>query len=335
MIEHNVDLGGRVTMATPAKAAAFARVTNVEQLRDALTWARTQRLPWMLLAGGSNLIFADDFPGLVIHPALQTLTVSPLPGDRVRYTGGAGVPWQQLVDDSITRGFWGLENLTRIPGTLGAAPIQNIGAYGVELEQLFEQLIALDTETGELVTFNHADCEFSYRQSIFKREARDRYIIVEVSLMLQRAPNPVLGYQGLQQLADTPDLQPAQVAERVAALRAEKLPDPGALPNSGSFFHNPVVAAGHLQTLLARYPGLVHYPLPSGRAKLAAGWLIEHAGFKGRINDGVGVHDRQALVLVNPGRRPGQQVLALAQAIQARVQELFDVELVVEPRVYP
>ncbi|AFU97519.1 UDP-N-acetylmuramate dehydrogenase [Simiduia agarivorans] len=334
-LEHNKPLGPLISMATPATARAFCRVESLADLQAALAWANAESLPYMVLGGGSNLLFVDDYPGLVIQPGFSQLALAPGAEGQYQLVGGAGVPWQQVVDFAVARNLWGLENLTRIPGSLGAAPIQNIGAYGVELDQVFDSLTALDVQRGEVVAFSREQCGFGYRQSVFKGDGKGRYIVLEVRLNLSAEPRPVLSYQGLEDLAGESALTPAKVAAQVAALRGQKLPDPAALPNSGSFFHNPLVSHAQADRLRARYPALVSYPQPDGRVKLAAGWLIEQAGFKGFAEQGVGVHRAQALVLVNPGRESGARVLALAVRIQHKVRELFDVELVIEPGVYP
>lgn len=334
-IERNKPLGPLVTMATPATAQAFCRVQSLAELQAALVWARAESLPYMVLGGGSNLLFVQDYPGLVIQPGFSTLELKPLAEGHYQLIGGAGVPWQQVVDFAVSRGLWGLENLTRIPGSLGAAPIQNIGAYGVELDQVFDSLTAWDVNSGERVVFSREQCGFGYRQSVFKGESRDRFIVLEVRLNLTAQARPVLSYQGLESLANEPALTPAKVAAQVAQMRAQKLPDPAQLPNSGSFFHNPLVSQAKAERLRARYPALVSYPQANGQVKLAAGWLIEQAGFKGYTEQGVGVHKAQALVLINPGRQAGTRVLALAGQIQQKVRELFEVELVIEPGIYP
>lgn len=327
-------------MATPAWAEHFAEVTQVDQVAALLVQARAQGWPLHVLGGGSNMVLCGNLPGLVLQVALKGIRAQPV-AKGVLVTAAAGESWQALVDYCVAAGYWGLENLNLIPGTVGAAPIQNIGAYGVELADRFVSLKALRLSDGTECQFARDDCEFAYRQSRFKR-ADERYLITEVTLQLSLAPAPVLSYPGLRdavtlgsEAIHDDSLTPARIAQAVAALRRAKLPDPADTPNSGSFFHNPVVDAAQADRLQAEYPSLVRYPLVDGRAKLAAGWLIEQAGFKGVMRHGVGVHSAQALVLVNPGRKPGAEVLALAQEVADGVFQKFGVRLNIEPQILP
>lgn len=321
-------------MATPAIAERFIEVTSSGQLTQAIAEAKRRQWPVYVLGGGSNLLFRGDLKGLVVRVALAGISHE-VQGEQVVVTAGAGESWQSLVDYCVEQGFWGLENLNLIPGTVGAAPIQNIGAYGVELESIFESLDALKIADLSIQTLGREDCEFSYRQSRFKREP-GAYIVLSVTLRLSLAALPKLDYPGLQHLKDAEvALTPRRIANAVAEVRRAKLPDPSEIPNSGSFFHNPIVPAEVAQTLRSRWPGLVCYEQADGRVKLAAGWLIEQAGFKGDIRDGVGMHGQQALVMTNPGRRSGAQVLAAAEAVAAKVFHMFGVTLHVEPQILP
>lgn len=327
-------------MATPALAEHFAEVTDSEQVPALLAHARERGWPLYVLGGGSNTVLRGNLPGLVLQVAMKGIHARPVFAG-VQVTAAAGESWQSLVDYCVAAGYWGVENLNLIPGTVGAAPIQNIGAYGVELADRFVSLSALRVRDGTLCQFNRDDCQFAYRQSRFKN-TDERYLITEVTLQLSVAPQPVLSYPGLRDalsLSDGADprdtLTPASVAQAVAALRRAKLPDPAHVPNSGSFFHNPVIEAEQADRLQAEHPALIRYPLADGRVKLAAGWLIEQAGFKGVARQGVGVHSGQALVLVNPGRKPGAEVLALAQEVAEGVFQKFGVRLTIEPQILP
>lgn len=334
-IETDKSLQSLCTMAIPASARAYCAPTRLSELEQAIEQARRNQWPLLILGGGSNLLLQADFPGLVIRPAFDGIELNEVAPGQWQVRAGAGVNWQTLVDFTLDQGLWGLENLTRIPGTVGAAPIQNIGAYGVELESRFVSLQAWDLAHNCLREFDRQACGFSYRDSYFKQQGKGRFIILQVTLALTRAARPVLSYQGLTDLVPAELSGPAQVAERVSALRAAKLPDPGVIPNCGSFFHNPVVDQAQARVLLAEYPDLVSYPQADGRIKLAAGWLIDRAGLKGLTDNGVGVHQQQALVLVNPGRRSGAEVLAFARKITDAVQARFGVELTIEPQIYP
>ncbi|KUJ84831.1 UDP-N-acetylmuramate dehydrogenase [Microbulbifer flavimaris] len=338
MIQRNVDLQPFNTMAIRARAAHYARVGNIDELQEALAFARRQRLPILPLGGGSNIVLTGDYPGLVLHIDLRGLTVE----EGVRgalVSAAAGENWHQLVMHTVERKLGGLENLALIPGRVGAAPIQNIGAYGVELRDTFEDLTAVHIASGELHDFSKADCHFAYRDSVFKGDARDQYIITRVRMRLPASWQPRADYPALQQYLqehqiDVGALTPARVAEAVIAVRRSKLPAPEDIPNAGSFFKNPLVDESVYQTLKQSYPELVAYPAGE-RWKLAAGWLIDQAGWRGHRIDNVGVHDRQALVLVNPGRGTGAEVTHLATEIADDIRAKFGVQLEPEPRYYP
>ncbi|GMG88258.1 UDP-N-acetylmuramate dehydrogenase [Biformimicrobium ophioploci] len=323
------------TMAVPARARWFVRATDLESLSEALAFAHQRDLPLLVLGGGSNMLLCEDFPGLVVQVANAGVKqVRDASGWRV--TASAGENWHSLVMETVEAGIGGLENLALIPGNIGAAPIQNIGAYGVELESVFSSLRAMEVRTGEMVTFSRNDCDFGYRDSVFKNAARDRYIITEVEMHLPDQWVPRLGYPALQEAVSgvAEDISPAAVAQAVIKVRQSKLPDPATLPNSGSFFKNPVVSDTKYRALKESWPDLVAYQQENGW-KLAAGWLIDRAGWRGRRRDGVGVHEAQALVLVNPGHAPGAEVAALAAEVAADIDARFGVRLEPEPRFYP
>ncbi|WP_444944201.1 UDP-N-acetylmuramate dehydrogenase [Microbulbifer sp. ZKSA006] len=338
MIEANIDLQPHNTLAIPANTAFFARVETLDELREALSFAQQKRLPILPLGGGSNIVLTGDFPGLAIQVGLRGLTIAPS-GRGGTIEAAAGEGWHRLVMSSVERGMGGLENLALIPGNVGAAPIQNIGAYGVELCDRFCSLQAMEISTGELHQFSASDCEFAYRDSVFKGRLQDQYIITQVNLRLAEDWQPKVSYPALQQFIeqqgwDCNSLTPAQIAGAVTDVRNSKLPLPDQIPNAGSFFKNPVVNADIYQSLKAQHPDLVAYA--SGASwKLAAGWLIDRAGWRGRRHEAVGVHHQQALVLVNPGRGSGDAVTGLARAIASDVQDKFGVTLEPEPRYYP
>ncbi|QKX18210.1 UDP-N-acetylmuramate dehydrogenase [Microbulbifer sp. YPW1] len=338
MIQSDVDLQPFNTMTIAARARYFCAATTLDELREALEFARTKQLPILPLGGGSNIVLTGDFPGIAVHVGMHGLEFDPL-DDGVRIHAAAGENWHQLVMRSVELGYGGLENLALIPGNIGAAPIQNIGAYGVELKDTFEQLTAMEIASGDLVTFSAEECQFGYRDSIFKGAAKDRYLICDVVLKLPRIWQPHVSYPALQQhFADRgqplDELTPAVVANAVIDIRNSKLPNPVEIPNAGSFFKNPVVDTSLYTALKAAHPGLVAFE--SGTQwKLAAGWLIDQAGWRGYAQNGVGVHDRQALVLVNPGHRCGSEVVNLAREIASDIQKKFGVTLEPEPRFYP
>ncbi|MBB5210472.1 UDP-N-acetylmuramate dehydrogenase [Microbulbifer hydrolyticus] len=338
MIQSDVDLQPYNTMTIAARAKYFCAATSLDDLREALKFVREHKLPILPLGGGSNIVLTGDFPGLALHLGILGLEFEPL-DDGVRIRAAAGENWHQLVMHSVDQGYGGLENLALIPGNIGAAPIQNIGAYGVELKDSFEQLTAMDIATGELSTFSAEDCQFGYRDSVFKGRAKDRFLICEVVLKLSGNWQPRVAYPALQHYfsehgQSQDQLTPTKVANAVIDIRNSKLPNPVEIPNTGSFFKNPVVDASLYRTLKAAHPELVAYEAGE-QWKLAAGWLIDQAGWRGFSRGGVGVHDRQALVLVNPGHRCGSEVVNLAREIASDVQRKFGVTLEPEPRFYP
>lgn len=338
MIQSDVDLQPFNTMTIAARARYFCAATTLEELREALSFAREQRLPILPLGGGSNIVLTGDFPGLALHIGLQGVHFE-AQQDGMRIRAAAGENWHQLVMRSVEMGLGGLENLALIPGNIGAAPIQNIGAYGVELKDSFEQLTAMEIASGNLVTFSAQQCQFGYRDSLFKNAGKDRYLICEVVLKLRADWRPQASYPALQQYFSehslpVDSLTPDQVARAVIDIRNSKLPNPVEIPNAGSFFKNPVVNASQYTRLKAQHPHLVAFAAGE-HWKLAAGWLIDQAGWRGFRKDGVGVHDRQALVLVNPGHCCGSQVVALAEDIARDIQQKFGVTLEAEPRFYP
>ncbi|SHE54027.1 UDP-N-acetylmuramate dehydrogenase [Microbulbifer donghaiensis] len=338
MIETDVDLQPLNTLAIAARTAYFARVENIEELREALAFARAKKLSILPLGGGSNIVLTGDFPGLVILIEMAGLTLEKnLRGTRV--SAAAGENWHRLVMQTTEQGLGGLENLALIPGKIGAAPIQNIGAYGVELRDTFTDLLAVHIPTGELHVFSNKDCQFGYRDSAFKGAARDQYIITQVSLQLPADWQARLDYPALRQFftergQDTASLTPAAVAAAVIDIRNSKLPSPDDIPNAGSFFKNPLVDADCYRSLKAAHPDLVAFAA-GDQWKLAAGWLIDRAGWRGKRRNSVGVHDRQALVLVNPGRGSGAEVTCLAEEIAEDIRAKFGVNLEPEPRYYP
>lgn len=336
-IRQQVSLAPYNTMALVSEAEYYCEAHTEEELREALAYARDRRLPVSLLGGGSNVILAPRVAGLVIRilvSGVVTQRDESEPGRRI-VEAGAGENWHRLVMQCLDDGMCGLENLALIPGNCGSAPIQNIGAYGVELDSVFHSLDALDMETGERVIMQKADCGFSYRDSIFKHKLKGRMAITRIRLRLSAALALRTDYPALQEVLQrlNPDsLTPALVAQTVCDIRRSKLPDPEKVPNVGSFFKNPVVDVSTAEALRTEFPGLVSYPASPGKEKLAAAWLIDQAGWKGRCRGGVGVHDRQALVLVNAGDATGETVLALAEDIARSVQQRYRVTLEMEPQ---
>ena len=335
-IKLDADLSRFNTLRLPARAAGYARILSADAL---MVFVGPPEMVWprFVLGGGSNLVLAGDFDGLILHVAIAGRALVGEDDEAWYVQAGAGENWHEFVQWTLEQGWPGLENLSLIPGTVGAAPIQNIGAYGLEAGERLHHLTAIDMNDGEAVVFDRAACRFGYRDSVFKQEGwhlDGRFVITEVTFRLPKRWQPITGYADVaatlaRQGIDRPNA--CQVADAVMAVRREKLPDPAVLPNAGSFFHNPVVDPATAARLQATYPRLACYPQPDGLVKLAAGWLIDQAGWKGRDLGPVGMYEKQALVLVNRGDATGADVLALMQAVQADVFEKFGLTLHPEP----
>ncbi|WP_422413008.1 MULTISPECIES: UDP-N-acetylmuramate dehydrogenase [unclassified Endozoicomonas] len=335
-ILENYSLQTLNTFGFRVNARYFVDAVSVENLREAIAFANTKNLPLVPLGGGSNLVLSGDQEVLFVHINIPGKKVISREDECVTVTAGAGENWHEFVRWTLSEQAFGFENLSLIPGSVGAAPIQNIGAYGVEIKDYFRSLEALDIQSGELKSFSLEDCRFGYRDSIFKQSARDRFIITSVSFALDARWSPKLSYGDLQQEVErrsdgNPDA--LVISEAVSDIRREKLPDPLKLGNAGSFFRNPVVNEALLKKIQADYPDIVAYPF-EGRWKLAAGWLIDRAGLKGFRQGSVGTYHKQALVLVNHGGAGPDDLLGLAKHIQSVVRNKFGVELDMEPRVY-
>ncbi len=322
------------TFGIDAKAAAYLRVTGLDDLRAVRADPALTSMRRLVLGGGSNILLTRDFDGLVLHMANLGIAITGEDESHVFVTAQAGENWHGFVQWTLEQGLPGLENLSLIPGSVGASPIQNIGAYGSEVADCFHSLRAFDLASGELLTLAKQDCAFGYRDSVFKHALRDRAVIVEVTFVLPRRWQPNLRYAELAaEIAArgiaTPNAK--DISDAVIAIRSRKLPDPAKIGNAGSFFKNPVVNAGQHDALLAQHPALVSYPQADGSCKLAAGWLIDQCGWKGKAMGAAGVHEKQALVLVNRGGASGAEVLALAKAIREDVFARYGVQLEPEP----
>ncbi|WP_280546740.1 MULTISPECIES: UDP-N-acetylmuramate dehydrogenase [unclassified Halomonas] len=326
------DLSRANTLGLPCRAERFVSPGSIGDLREALDLAHHEGWPLTLLGGGSNLILPAWLPGLVVRPAMCDWWLEEGEGDSVLVHAEAAVVWHELVMALAARGLWGIENLALIPGHCGAAPIQNIGAYGVELSDLIEAVHLVHLDDGREAVLSPAACAFGYRDSVFKGALDGRVVITRLVLRLSRTPSPRLGYGDL---AGRVGAEPSarEVAEAVCAIRREKLPDPALLGNAGSFFKNPLVAADLARRLVDDHPTLPHFPQPDGRVKLAAGWLIDHCGLKGWRQGHFGVHERQALVLVHFGGGNAAELIDFAGRVADTVRERFSVTLEREPRL--
>ena len=320
------------TLRLPCVARFVAEAHSFADLTSILTSVTAQRFPRLVLGGGSNLLLPEDLNALVIRPMLRGIHVKSLEGDRVIIEAMAGEPWHDFVMTTLERGWYGLENLALIPGTVGAAPVQNIGAYGVELVDRLHSVQVMD-RAGKLHEFTPDQCQFSYRDSIFKQRDGE-WVIVSVCFALSLKPQLVLGYGDVVKAAGAHPT-PLSVANAICQIRSQKLPDPAKIANAGSFFKNPCVPMADYERLKALHPTIAGYPQADGQMKLAAGWLIEQSGWRGRRLEGnagkVGMYEKQALVLVNYGGGSARDVLALSQAVQADVWSKFAVRLEREP----
>ncbi|MDU9413115.1 UDP-N-acetylmuramate dehydrogenase [Pseudomonas sp. zfem005] len=335
VVSESVSLKPFNTFGVEVRARLFAEAHDDAEVREALALASARGIPLQVIGGGSNLLLTADVDALVLRMASRGLRLLGDDGELVLVEAEAGEPWHPFVLWTLEQGLAGLENLSLIPGTVGAAPMQNIGAYGVEIKDVFAGLTAMDRLSGELRDFSLEECAFGYRDSLFKREV-GRWLILRVRFKLSRALSLHLDYgpvrQRLQeQGVDAPTA--SDVSRAICSIRSEKLPDPAQLGNAGSFFKNPLVPAGLAERLRGEHADLVAYPQADGQVKLAAGWLIERAGWKGYRDGDAGVHRLQALVLVNHGAATGLQLLDLAQRIQADVAERFGVVLEMEPNL--
>ena len=332
MIKQQVSLESFNTMAIPAKAKFLATVSSLDELNQALNYAKNQQLSVLVLGEGSNTIFENNYDGLVLLYRIKGIEIISQDADSVTIKVAAGENWHDFVRYSIEQGWFGLENLALIPGLVGAAPMQNVGAYGVEVKDTIIGVDFIDMETRQDAHLSNVDCDFAYRESIFKRELMGKVIITSVTFCLSKKANVNISYPALAGMfEDQPS--PKQVFDAVCKVRSAKLPLPKDLPNTGSFFKNPVIDQNRHDKLKQQYPDLVSYPFEQG-FKLAAGWMIEKAGWKQKNINDVHVHKHQALVIINSKRKSGKDVVTFAQAIQQDIYDKFGVLLEIEPRIY-
>jgi len=333
-IESRVSLREHNSFGLPAVARTLVRVRSEADVRRVVDHPEFGRAPKLILGGGSNLVLTRDVDAVVLKIEIEGRRLVAETDDAWIVEAGAGERWHDLVAWTLDQGLPGLENLALIPGTVGAAPVQNIGAYGVELKDRFHSLDAVDLVTGRSVMLDAAMCRFGYRDSLFKQDLAGKSVVTRVRLRLPKPWVPALGYLDLERkMAETGNTHPdaRTIFDWVCAIRRAKLPDPAAIGNAGSFFKNPVVSAEQCRDIIDRDPEIVHYPLPDGSVKLAAGWLIDACGWKGKSVGRAGVYERQALVLVNRGGASGAEVVTLARAIQESVYGRFGIRLEPEP----
>ena len=344
IVEQNVPLQTHNTFGIVAKARALVRISGEDDVRQLLADPELGARAKFVLGGGSNIVLTGDVKPLVLKVEVMGRRLLDDGPKASIVEAGAGENWHAVVDWTLQQGLAGLENLALIPGTVGGSPVQNIGAYGVELQDRFESLDAIDLVTGQTFTLDAAQCAFGYRDSVFKHTAAQpgdfglagRALILRVRFRLPKPWKPVLGYGDLERkIRETGILEPSaqQIFDWICAIRGAKLPDPRVIGNAGSFFKNPTVTQDQCSDIIAREPGIVHYPMPDGSIKLAAGWLIDACGWRGKSVGNAGVYEKQALVLVNRGGATGGEVVTLARAIQTSVYERFGIRLEPEPVV--
>lgn len=324
------------TFRVPAKAEHYVHIDSTAQLQALLKMDIWREAQHYVLGEGSNTLFINDYDGLVLNNTIKGIGIIKTDADATFLKLGAGENWHQAVIYAISHDLHGIENLSLIPGTVGAAPIQNIGAYGAEIKDVIHSVEAVNVQTGEIKQFDASDCEFAYRDSIFKNALRGKYIITSVTLKLWNTPHFNTSYHALQDKLkelNITELSLKNISDVVIAVRQSKLPDPKIMPNAGSFFKNPIVNQVFFEKLQQQYPHMPHYDLPDNHFKIPAGWLIETCGWKGKRVGKVGVHDKQALVLVNHDGGTGQDIYQLSQAIQADVNNTFGIQLIPEVNI--
>lgn len=340
-IKENISLASVTTFGVKSMARYYVTFQQPDELPEIIDWG--QRHPLFVLGGGSNILFTKNVDGLVIKNECTGIELLHEDSEYVYVRAGAGENWHSFVLYCISRNWAGIENLSLIPGSVGASPIQNIGAYGTELEEVFWDLEAYHIATGKRELFTHADCAFGYRESVFKRKFKNQFIILSVTFRLRKKPHFNIRYGAIEQELEKMgirELSVKAISDAVCAIRSAKLPDPAVIGNAGSFFKNPIIAAEKYAILKQQFPGMVAYPNADGSYKLAAGWLIEHCGpeegisWKGYRKGDAGCHASQALVLVNYGNATGKEIYELSEEILQSVKSSYTITLEREVNIY-
>ncbi|MDD3721487.1 MAG: UDP-N-acetylmuramate dehydrogenase [Lutibacter sp.] len=330
-IQQNISLKPYNTFGIQTNAKRFVSINSLKELKEIIALEKNI----FLLGGGSNILLTNDVEKLVIHINTKGIIVNDFGVDEVLVTAEAGENWHELVLWCVSQNYGGLENLALIPGNVGTSPIQNIGAYGIEIKDVFQQLEAIEISTGKTKIFTKAACKFGYRNSVFKNELKGKFIITNVTFKLTKKNHNInISYGAIKDLlTDKENPSIKEIADVVIAIRKSKLPDPKEIGNSGSFFKNPVIQVDLFNELTKKYPEIPYYEISENEIKIPAGWLIEQCGFKGKRFGDTGVHEKQALVLVNYNNASGKEVYALAQKIQQKVMETFKIALEIEVNV--
>lgn len=329
LIQENIPLSSYNSFGCEANASYFCTVKRKDEIDESMSWCKHQNKPFLILGGGSNILFTNDFDGLVIKMEIKGIKLLNETSTDVLISVGAGENWHLLVKYCVQKGWGGIENLSLIPGTVGAAPIQNIGAYGVEAKDSIQKIIAYDTQSNQWITLNNEACHFDYRNSIFKQE-KNRYIISEVHFLLQKQPNLRTDYGAIRDVLHKKQIKQASIqdiSDAIIEIRSEKLPDPAVLGNAGSFFKNPTVSQTQFNQLKESHPNLVAFPISNSEYKIAAGWLIEQTGWKGKKQGPVGCYEKQALVIVNYDHATGKEIFNFSESIIQSVNNKFGIQL--------
>lgn len=318
------------TFGVDVKAKYFTSINTINELIEVTKTNVFKDLELLILGGGSNILFTKDFDGLVILNNIKGKEIIDQNQQSIFLKIGAGENWHELVMYCVDNGWGGIENLSLIPGNTGTAPMQNIGAYGVEIKETFVELEALEISSGKIVKFNNSDCEFGYRESVFKNKMKNQYIILNITLELKKNPVLNINYGDVKAILESqniknPDIK--EVSNAIISIRQSKLPDPKKIGNSGSFFKNPIVSLNLLELIKKKYPNVVNYEINENEFKIAAGWLIERAGWKGKKFNNYGVHEKQALVLVNYGLANGMEIFELSEKIILDIKDKFGIKL--------
>lgn len=334
VIKKNISLKGHNTFGIDVSAAYYAKANTVEKVLYAINFASYNQVPIYVLGGGSNILLIDNFDGVIINPAIQGISIVEDMANDVVLRVGAGVVWDSFVEFCVDRNLYGVENLSEIPGNVGAAPIQNIGAYGVEAKDSILKVEGVGIENRKIFELNNSECKFGYRDSIFKQELKGKVIITYVWFKLSKNKNLQTGYGNLEdELSRIGECTLQSVRRAVINIRTAKLPDPKELGNAGSFFKNPIIELSHFETIKAKYPTVPSYPVSENFVKVPAAWLIEQCGWKGKRVGNCGVHANQALVIVNYGGATGKEIFNLAEAIQNSIEKEFHIKIEMEVNV--
>ena len=320
--ERHYSLRKHNTFGIEAKCERFVEFTSVEEAQQVAKMLHESDLPYIIIGGGSNLLLTKDYPGMVVRSDILGIQI-----DGERMTCGSGEVFDEIVEASLMAGLYGLENLSLIPGDVGASAVQNIGAYGVEAKDYIESIEAVEIATGKVVIIKAQDCGYGYRQSKFKTEWKNRYLITHVTYRLSTVFKPHLDYGNIKQALSTLEPTAPQLRKTIIDIRNAKLPDPKVTGNAGSFFMNPIVPRAQYEALAAQYPQMPHYEVDAEHVKIPAGWMIDQCGWKGKSLGRAGVHEKQALVLVNLGGATGDEIVKLCQTIQADVKAKFGIEI--------